>query len=103
MKSIDYKNPIFVNYINVDNIPRSRGEEIINASIEYFEQYNNITMWTVAVNNQPSKIECIYDGTLKNDNVIKLIDELTNMMDEFENIDDLKKFIRNLKIDNIIK
>lgn len=103
MESINYKNPIFVNYINVAHISRSQAKIILEAQNEFFKNYDNITIWHVAVSDQPSKIECIYDGTFKNDNVIKLISELTDRMEEFNNIDDLKLFIRSFRIDNIIK
>ena len=101
-KEIDLNNPIFVYYIDTRGITRQRLEEEANQIIRVFPK--NVTLWIVP-SEQPSKIECVYDGRLK---VIKLkelhsfVSDINNQLDSSSDFSEFKTKVRDLLLNSIL-
>lgn len=103
---LDLNNPIFVYYINIAGLTRQRSEEAIYQIIHQFS-YSNVTMWFVPTTTSPTKIECVYDGQLKNrgSELKKLIEEINtkiNILSDSRTFDDFKVNIRDWRIDELL-
>jgi len=59
-KELNLENPIFVHYINVDNMSRQSINDYLDHYSTMVNQYSNITNWIIATNY--TKVECVYDG-----------------------------------------
>lgn len=106
-KEIDLDNPIFVYYINVYGLSRQSTEEQIQKLSDIFK-YKNITTWIVPIAQGENKIECVYDGRIKerSEELKFLIDEINEKVDILSksgSFDDFKINIRDWRIKNLLK
>lgn len=104
--TLDLGNPIFVLYLNTDGCSRQRGEEMIQQANRGFNIYSNITMWIVCSN--VSKIECLYDGGIKNrkkelTDLIEQINKRVEVLSNSSSFDDFKMNIRDWRLDDLLK
>jgi len=104
---LNLDNPIFVFYISIRGMSRQRAEEYIHQVKTQFDIYSNITMWIVAT-DEPTKIECIYDGKGKTKDVeiaglIEQINERITVLGQSNSFEDFKINIRDWRIDKIVK
>jgi len=102
---LDLNNPIFVLYLNTENLSRQRAEELIQHARKGFDNYSNITVWIISSN--VSKMECLYDGGLKNrkTELIELIKQINKRVDILSNsnsFDDFKMNIRDWRIEDLL-
>lgn len=103
---INLENPIFVLYINVENISRQRAEEMIDYHKRAFN-YSNVTMWVIA--SDKTEVQCVFEGTRyrKRDNelsdLIREMDKRIDILSESTNFEDFKKHVRNWRLENLIK
>ena len=63
-KDLNLDNPIFVCYVNTNNLSRQRAEDLIEQTHKHLDVYNNATMWIIA--SDRDEIVCVYDGWGKN-------------------------------------
>jgi hypothetical protein len=101
-KEIDLNNPIFVYYIDTRGITRQRLEEEANQISRFFPK--NITLWIVP-SEQPSKIECVYDGKLRINKLKELHSLVNNIHSELDNCSDFSEFkikVRDLLLNSIL-
>src|ERR1017187_2998309 len=94
---LNLNNPIFTLYVNVGNLSRQRSEEILNQYIKLFSRYTNITVWVIASDNE-TKMECLYDGSLKNRNmeILHIAKEINSRVDILSNSHDFDDFKINI-------
>lgn len=103
---LNLENPIFVNYINVDGLPRQYAEEALRSAVKAFNIYSNVTIWTIASNE--SKIECVYPGksNVSSEDFIKNFYTFASTINEFvknNEFEKLKSFVRDFKVDGLLK
>ena len=103
-KEINLDNPIFVYYIDTRGITRQRLVEEANQIIRVFPK--NVTLWIVP-SEQPSKIECVYDGQCRNrdmeiSDLIKEINTRIDIMSNSHSFDDFKINIRDWRLSELI-
>lgn len=102
INEINLENPIFAYYLDSRGLTRQMSEDRIYQIKKVFP--TNVTLWIVP-SEQPSKIECIYDGKLKI-NKLKELHEMINLIcSELNNSDDFSDFknkIRDILINNIL-
>lgn len=101
---LNLDNPIFVFYVNVENMSQQRAEEIIHAHREAFD-ISNITTWIIASNK--TEVQCLFDGKYRNRDLelSELIKEINNRIEILSNsnsFEDFKINIRNWRLENII-
>ena len=106
-KEIDLDNPIFAYYINVDGLSRQNAEEKIQKLSDIFK-YKNITTWIVPITEGETKIECVYDGRIKERSeeltfLIEEINEKVEILSKSGSFDDFKINIRDWRLKNILK
>jgi hypothetical protein len=106
-KEIDLDNPIFVYYVNVHGLSRQSTEEQIQKLTDIFK-YKNVTTWIVPRNEGETKIECVYDGRIKErseelKSLIEEINEKVDILSKSSNFDDFKINIRDWRLKNILK
>lgn len=102
---LNLDNPIFVFYICVNGMTRQRSEEYIHQVKNEFDKYSNITMWIVAT-EEPTKIECVYDGKGKDVEIAGLIEQINEritVLGQSNSFEDFKINIRDWRIDKIVK
>jgi len=104
---IDLDNPIFVYYINVDGLSQQKIEEIING-VNNNWKFSNVVTWIVPRREGETKIECVYDGRIKerSEELKELITELNekiDLMSNVNNLDDFKIMIRDWRLKNLFK
>lgn len=107
---LNLDNPIFVVYLNVDGHTRQKAEELIK-QYRRFLNYDNVTFWIMAVEDQKTKIELIWKGQKyeipSNDNSVKTIKKsLTKLVDiisEGLTDDVLKQKLRDFTLDQILE
>lgn len=104
---INLDNPIFVYYINVNGMSYQHANETISRIREGWE-FSNITTWIVPRNEGETKIECVYDGRIKerSKELKELIDEINekkDIMSKSNNFDDFKIIVRDWRLRNILK
>ena len=61
---VNLDNPIFVYYVNVNGLSRQKADEMLGQLSSMFT-YKNVTTWIVPRNEGETKIECVYDGRVK--------------------------------------
>ena len=101
-KEINLDNPIFVYYLDSRSITRQRIEEEANQIDRVFPK--NVTLWIVP-SEQPSKIECVYDGRLKLNKlkeVYSLVNEIHNELDNCQEFSEFKVKVRDLLLNSIL-
>lgn len=100
---LDLDNPIFVFYINGDNLSNQHLNQLVEIYKKNF-QYKNITSWFIASNF--TKVECIYDKTSLKSEVLKRsviqINEKIKSLSELDSLSEIKKELRNLKLESLI-
>jgi hypothetical protein len=101
-KEIDLNNPIFVYYLDTRGASRARIEEIANQINRVFPK--NVTLWIVP-SEQPSKIECVYDGRLKVNKLKEIhsfVSDIHNQLDSSSDFSEFKTKIRDLLLNSIL-
>jgi len=101
-KEIDLNNPIFVYYIDTRGITRQRLEETAKQISRVFPK--NVTLWIVP-SEQPSKIECVYDGKLRVNKLKELHSLVSDIHTELDNSSDFSEFkikVRDLLLNSIL-
>ena len=109
---LDLDNPIFVVYLNVDNINSTHAQDLIE-NYKKFLKYDNCTFWIVAVTDQKTKFEMIWKGqkydTQSFDNVQtitqlnKRMSKLMELISEGTTDDVLKQKLRDFTLDQILE
>lgn len=104
---IDLDNPIFVYYINVDGMSHQHANELI-ANIQENWKFSNVVTWIVPRREGETKIECVYDGRVKerSEELKELIEELNekiDLMSNVNNFDDFKIIIRDWRLRTLLK
>ena len=104
---VNLDNPIFVYYVNVSNLSRQRIDEMVHKLSDAFN-YKNITTWIVPRNEGETKIECVYDGRVRERSeelkfLIEEINEKVDILSKSGSFEDFKINIRDWRINNIIK
>jgi hypothetical protein len=99
---LDLSKPIFVIYVNTENMTSKRTQETLNNAKDLFSVYSNITTWVISSNK--NKIECIWNGkTNKKAGIKSLIKEINKKIDLINTSpEELVLNIRDIKIDQII-
>ena len=101
-KEINLDNPIFVYYIDTRGISPQKLNEMANQIIRVFPK--NITLWIVP-SEQPSKIECVYDGKLRVNKLKELHSLVNNIHSELDSSSDFSEFktkVRDLLLNSIL-
>lgn len=107
MKELNLDKPIFVLYYNVNNCQSSESTTRILDCINDTISYSNITTWLIPVTDRETKMECIYDGVLRNkdkelNELINLINDRIDKISELTSLDDIKQYIRNWRLDDLL-
>lgn len=102
---LNLDNPIFVFYLDVENMPRQMADEVIENHKRAFDIYSNITTWIIPSNK--TEIKCVFDGKYKNrdlelSDLIKEINTRIEILSNSKSFDDFKINIRNWRLENII-
>ena len=98
-KEINLDNPIFVYYLDTRGITRQRLEETANQISRVFPK--NVTLWVVP-SEQPSKIECVYDGKLRVNKLKSLVSDIHNQLDSSSDFSEFKTKVRDLLLNSIL-
>ena len=106
-KEINLDNPIFTYYINIGGLSRQRADEELSEISKLFS-YQNVTIWVVPRREGETKIECVYDGRIKERSeeltfLIEEINEKVEILSKSSNFDDFKINIRDWRLKNILK
>jgi hypothetical protein len=106
-QEINLDNPIFVYYLNIDGMSNQSVDEYIY-KIQEFWSFQNIVTWIVPRREGETKIECVYDGRIKErgEELKELIEEINDkieILSESGNFDDFKIAIREWRLSNILK
>ena len=104
---VNLDNPIFVYYVNVSNLSRQRIDEMVHKLSDVFN-YKNVTTWIVPRTDGETKIECVYDGRIKERSeelafLIEEINEKVDILSKSGSFEDFKINVRDWRIKNIIK
>jgi hypothetical protein len=104
---INLDNPIFVYYVNIQGLSRQSADEMLYKLSDTFT-YKNVTIWIIPRKEGETKIECVYDGRVKerSEELAFLIDEINEKVDILSksgSFDDFKINVRDWRIKNIIK
>ena len=104
---IDLDNPIFVYYINVDGMSHQHANELIS-NIQENWKFSNVVTWIVPRREGETKIECVYDGRVKerSEELKELIEELNekiDLMSNAGNFDDFKIIVRDWRLKTLLK
>lgn len=104
---INLDNPIFVYYINVDGMSHQHANEVISNIRENWN-FSNIVTWIVPRREGETKIECVYDGRVKerSEELKELIEELNekiDLMSNVNNFDDFKIIVRDWRLKTLLK
>ncbi len=101
-KEINLDNPIFVYYIDTRGVTRKQIDETCHQILRVFPK--NITLWIVP-SEQPSKIECVYDGKLRVSKLKEVYSLVNDIHSELDNSNDFSEFkikVRDLLLKNIL-
>ncbi len=106
-KEIDLDNPIFVYYVNVHGLSHASVDRLLTEVKSAFN-YKNVTVWIVARSEGETKIECVYDGRIRerSEELKFLIDEINEKVDLLSksgSFDDFKINIRDWRIKNLLE
>lgn len=106
-KEINLDNPIFTYYINIGGLSRQRAdEELLEISKSF--NYQNVTIWIVPIQQGDSRIECVYDGRIRerSEELKSLIEELNEKVDilsRTNSFEDFKIEVRDWRLKNLFK
>ena len=101
-KEINLDNPIFVYYIDTRGQSRQVIEQLANQISRVFPK--NVTLWIVP-SEQPSKIECVYDGKLRVNKLKELHSLVNDIHSELNNSSDFSEFkikVRDILLNSIL-
>ena len=106
-KEVDLDAPIFVYYVNVGGMARQRADEVL-AEINEYWSFQNITTWIVPRQQGETKIECVYDGRIRerSEELKELIDELNEKVDimaKSGSYEDFKVSVRDWRLKNLFR
>jgi hypothetical protein len=106
-KEINLDNPIFTYYINIGGLSRQRAEETLSEISKSFN-YQNVTIWIVPIQQGDSRIECVYDGRIRerSEELKSLIEELNEKVDilsRTNSFEDFKIEVRDWRLKNLFK
>ncbi len=104
---INLDNPIFVYYINVDGMSNQTANELIS-QIQDTWRYSNVVTWVVPRREGETKIECVYDGRIRERSeelkeLIEEINEKIDLMSQSSNFEDFKIIVRDWRLKNLLK
>ena len=104
---VDLDAPIFVYYVNVGGMSRQRADEVL-AEINEYWSFPNITTWIVPRQQGETKIECVYDGRIRerSEELKELIDELNEKVDimaKSGSYEDFKVSVRDWRLKNLFR
>jgi hypothetical protein len=102
---LDLNNPIFVFYINTENMSRQSAEQLLNNTREMADIYDNATMWILTTKNE-TRVECIYNNSNSNRNLEGIISEINERIEILSNsnsFEDFKINIRDWRIKEVLK
>ena len=104
-QELDLNNPIFVFYLDVENISRQRSQEYMENCKKNFDIYKNATMWFVA--SKRDEIVCVYDGwgRVRDSELKDLIEEINTKIEIMSNshsFDDFKINVRDWRLGKLI-
>jgi len=107
VEAVDLDAPIFVYYVNVGGLSHQRANEVL-AQIREYWSFANITTWIVPRQQGETKIECVYDGRIKerSEELKELIDEINEKVDIMArsgSYEDFKISVRDWRLKNIFK
>jgi hypothetical protein len=107
LPEIDLDNPIFVYYINVGGLSRQRAEELISQVKDQWS-YSNVVTWIVPREQGDTKIECVYDGRIKERSeelkeLIEEINEKVDLMSQSSSFEDFKIIVRDWRLKTLLK
>lgn len=105
-EEINLDNPIFVYYLNVDGMSQQSIDDYISKTHEFWS-FQNIVTWIVPRRDGETKIECVYDGRIKErgEELKELIEEINDKIEtlsESGNFDDFKIAIRDWRLKNLL-
>ena len=106
-KEIDLDNAIFVYYVNVHGLSHASVDRLLGDVKSAFN-YKNVTIWIVPRSEGETKIECVYDGRIKErseelKSLIEEINEKVDILSKSGSFDDFKIHIRDWRISNLFK
>lgn len=101
-EEINLDNPIFVYYLDI----RHKTREGINNEVHQINRVfpNNVTLWIVP-SEQPSKIECVYNGRLNVKNLkelYSLVSDIHSELDSSTSFQEFKTKVRDLLLNSIL-
>ena len=104
-QELDLNNPIFVFYLDVENISRQRAEEYMENCKKNFDIYKNATMWFVAA--KKNEVVCVYDGwgRVRDHDLKDLIEEINTkieIMSQSHSFEDFKINVRDWRLNNLV-
>ena len=107
LPEIDLDNPIFVYYINVNGMSPQKANEIINQVKDQWS-YSNVVTWIVPRQQGDTKIECVYDGRIKERSeelkeFIEEINEKVDLMSQSSSFEDFKIIVRDWRLKTLLK
>lgn len=103
-KNLNLDNPIFVVYLNTENLSTSYKDEMIKSCQSAFS-YGNATFWYICDNF--SKIECVWKGRsfekMELSDLVEKINKRLNDISNSDSLEELKTKIRDLKLEDILE
>ena len=104
---INLDNPIFVYYINVNGLSHQSANELIN-QVKDTWSYSNVVTWIVPRQQGDTKIECVYDGRIKERSeelkeFIEEINEKVDLMSQSSSFEDFKIIVRDWRLKTLLK
>ncbi len=108
MEDLNLENPIFILYIDVNGYSQMKAKEALEQAKNHFS-FQNVTTWIIPVNSE-TKVELIWQGSKystnpgivsDNNNVIKHINEIVQVIIDGTSDESIKKNLRNLQINKI--
>ena len=106
-KEINLDNPIFVYYLNVNGMTHQQIDEMTRRLNEVWS-FDNVVTWIVPRREGETKIECVYDGRIKErgEELVELIKELNEKIEILSGSNDFNDFkiaVRDWRIKNLLK
>ena len=104
---LNLDNPIFTYYVNIGGMSRQRAEETLSEIAKSFN-YQNVTIWFVPIQQGDSRIDCVYDGRIRerSEELKSLIEELNEKVDilsRTNSFEDFKIEVRDWRLKNLFK
>ncbi len=97
---LNLNNPIFVYYLNTENMSRQYVDGIVFKIREQMT-YDNITLWIVPC--EKSRIECIYDGfSMKRSKIKRIYTAIEKMIDD-PTLSHYRQEMRDILLDDIFE